>query len=66
MIRIQLGGTNDPLERILTNLIEDWDALEQWAVRNNYMDERMNVCREEKEKLLARISMLREKAKAGC
>lgn len=66
MIRIQLGGTNDPLERILTNLIEDWDALEQWAVRNNYMDERLNVCREEKEKLLARISMLREKAKAGC
>ena len=66
MIRIQLGGTNDPLERILTNLIEDWDALEQWAVRNNYMDERLSVCREEKEKLLARISMLREKAKAGC
>lgn len=65
MLKIQFGGTVDPLERLLTNLVEDWDALAQWAVRNNYMDERLTVCREEKEKLLARIAMMREAAKAG-
>lgn len=65
MIRIQLGGMSDPLERILTNLVQDWDDLERWAIRNNYTDERMTIAREEKEKLLTRISILRDATKAG-
>ena len=65
MIRIQLGGITDPLERLLTNLIQDWDELERWAIRNNYTDGRMAICREEKEKLLNQITMLRDAAKAG-
>lgn len=65
MLKIQFGGTVDPLERILANLIEDWDELERWAIRNNYTDQRMTIAREEKEKLLTRISMLRDAAKAG-
>lgn len=65
MIRIQLGGTADPLERMLANPIQDWDELERWAIRNNYTDGRMNIAREEKERLLDRIAMMREAAKAG-
>lgn len=60
MIRIQLGGTNDPLERLLMVLAEGWDEMERWALRNNYCDKRLDIAREEKERLLARIAELRE------
>ncbi len=66
MIRIQLGGTVDPLERILTNLVQDWDDLERWAIRNNYTDERLKITREEKERMLSSIAALREAGKVGC
>jgi len=65
MLKIQFGGTVDPLERLLTNLIADWDEIERWAIRNHYCDERLTIAKDEKEKLLTRIAMMREAAKAG-
>ena len=65
MLKIQLGGTIDPLERMIANLIEDWDEIERWAIRNNYCDKRLTIAREEKEALLNRVAMLRGAAKAG-
>lgn len=65
MLKIQFGGTVDPLERLLTNLIADWDEIERWAIRNGHTDERLTIAKDEKDKLLARIAMMREAAKAG-
>lgn len=65
MLKIQFGGTVDPLERLLTNLIADWDEIERWAIKNNYCDERLTIAKGEKEKLLANIALLRDTAKAG-
>ena len=63
MVKIQLGGISDQLERLLMNLVEAWDEIERWAVRNNYFDERLQVARDEKENLLSQIAALRETAR---
>lgn len=63
MVKIQLGGISDQLERLLMNLVEAWDEIERWAVRNNYCDERLQVARDEKENLLSQIAALRETAR---
>lgn len=60
MIRIQLGGTCDPLERLLMQLVQDWDELERWAIKNQTCKEQMQTIREEKEQLLAKIQEIRE------
>lgn len=65
MMKIQLGGTVDPLERMLMALVEDWDEIERWAIKNNYCDERLKIAREEKESLLASITILRETERMG-
>lgn len=65
MMKIQLGGTVDPLERMLMALVEDWDEIERWAIKNNYCDERLKISREEKESLLASITILRETERVG-
>lgn len=65
MVRIHIGGTSDQLEKLLMNLVADWDEIERWAIRNGYTDERLTIAKDEKEKLLARIAMMREAAKAG-
>jgi len=65
MMKIQLGGTVDPLERMLMALVEDWDEIERWAIKNNYCDERLKIAREEKESLLASITILRETERVG-
>lgn len=65
MIRIQLGGTCDQLERMLMNLVEDWDEVIRWAVRNNYCDDRLKIARAEKERMLTAIASIREAGKAG-
>lgn len=64
MMKIQFGGTVDPLERMLMALVEDWDEIERWAIKNNYCDERLKIAREEKESLLASITILRETERA--
>ena len=63
MVKIQLGGISDQLDRLLMNLVEAWDEIERWAVRNNYCDERLQVARDEKENLLSQIAALRETAR---
>lgn len=65
MMKIQLGGTVDPLERMLMALVEGWDEIERWAIKNNYCDERLKIAREEKESLLASITILRETERVG-
>lgn len=65
MMKIQLGGTLDPLERMLMALVEDWDEIERWAIKNNYCDERLKIAREEKESLLASITILRKTERVG-
>lgn len=62
MIRIQLGGTCDPLERLLMQLVEDWDELERWALRYYSDNGKAMMAREEKEKLLEKIQEIREGA----
>ena len=63
MVRIHIGGTSDQLERLLMNLVADWDEVIRWAVKNNYCDERLKIARAEKERMLASITELREAGK---
>lgn len=63
MVRIKIGGTCDPLERLLMQLVQDWDELERWAFRYYSTDEKAKIAREEKEKLLAKIQEIREAEK---
>ena len=63
MVRIKIGGTCDPLERLLMQLVQDWDELERWAFRYYSTDEKAKIAREEKEKLLAKIQENREAGK---
>lgn len=65
MVRIHIGGTCDQLEKLLMNLVADWDEVIRWAIRNNYCDERLKIAREEKERTLSNIAALREAGKAG-
>lgn len=60
MIKIQLHGTTDPLERLLMRLVEDWDELERWAFRYYSTDEKAKIARAEKDKLLAKLQEIRE------
>lgn len=60
MVRIKIGGTCDPLERLLMQLVEDWDELERWALRYYSDNGKAMMAREEKERLLARIQEIRE------
>lgn len=39
MVRIKIGGTCDPLEPLLMQLVQDWDELERWAFRYYSTDE---------------------------
>ena len=64
MVRIKIGGTCDPLERLLMRLVEDWDELERWAFRYYNTEEKVKIAREEKEKLLEKIQEIREGANA--
>lgn len=63
MVRIKIGGTSDPLERLLMQLVEDWDELERWAIKNQTCKEQMQTIREEKGQLLAKIQEIRETGK---
>lgn len=60
MLKIRINGTNDPLERLLMQLVEDWDELERWAIKNQTCKEQMQTIREEKGMLLAKIQEIRE------
>lgn len=46
MVRIKIGGTCDPLERLLMQLVQDWDELERWAFRYYSTDEKAKIARE--------------------
>lgn len=65
MVRIHIGGASDQLEKLLMNLVADWDEVIRWAIRNNYCDERLKIAREEKERMLSSIAALREVGKVG-
>ena len=63
MIRIQLVGTSDPLERLLMDLIADWDELERWMIRYGGDESKAVMAGEEKTKLLEKIAALRSAEK---
>lgn len=60
MIKIQLGARIDPMEKMLLNLLADWDELERFAIRNGYCKEKCDAIRAEKEKMMGMIAGLRE------
>lgn len=64
MLKIRINGMSDPLERLLMQLVEDWDELERWAIKNQTCKEQMQTIREEKGQLLAKIQEIREGANA--
>lgn len=63
MVRIRINGTNDPLERLLMQLVQDWDDLERWAIKNQTCKEQMQTIREEKGMLLKKIQEIRQAGK---
>lgn len=65
MIKIQLGWTTDQLERLLMTLVEEWDELERWAIRNGAGMDKVKVASGEKDKLLAKISEIRATDNVG-
>lgn len=60
MIRIQFGGTMDQLERKLMKMMEEWDDLLRWAIRNGFGGEKVQMIQKEKDKILQFIGNLRE------
>lgn len=63
MVRIRIIGTHDPLERLLMDLIADWDELERWLMRYGGDERKAVMAGEEKEKLLEKIAALRSAEK---
>lgn len=65
MIKIQFGMTTGQIERLLLDLIAEWDELARWAVKNTVSTDKVQIAREEKDKLLAKLTELRAMEKAG-
>ena len=65
MIKIQFGMTTGQIERLLLDLIAEWDELARWAVKNTVSTDKVQIAREEKDKLLAKLTELRAMDKAG-
>ena len=64
MIKIQLKSAADPLERMLMNLVADWDELERWAVKCG-VPATVGMCQEAKAKLLDQITEIRRDERDG-
>lgn len=60
MIRIQFGGTMDQMERKLMEMMEEWDDLLRWAIRNGFGGEKAQMIQKEKDKILQFIGDLLE------
>ena len=63
MVKIRIGGTVDPLERMLMDLVADWDELERWMIRYGGDQSKAFMAGEEKTKLLEKIAALRNAEK---
>ena len=64
MIRIQLKSTVDPFERLLMNLVADWDELERWAIKCG-APATVSMCQDAKAKLLDQITEIRRDERDG-
>lgn len=65
MMKIQIGWTTGQIERLLLDLIAEWDELARWAVKNTVSTDKVQIAREEKDKLLAKLTELRAMEKVG-
>lgn len=65
MLKIKINGTTDAFERLLLNLVEDWDELERWMLRYGSDANKVTLAAEEKEKLLAKIQEIRRAESEG-
>lgn len=65
MMKLQIGWTTGQIERLLMDLIAEWDELARWAVKNGVSADKVQVAREEKDKLLAKLTEIKQMEKAG-
>lgn len=58
MVKIRIGATVDPLEKLLMNLVADWDELERWLLRYGGTD-RAKIAGEQKAAMLDKLAAIK-------
>lgn len=65
MMKLQIGWTTGQIERLLLDLIAEWDELARWGIKNGVSNDKVKIARDEKDKLLNKLTEIKQMEKAG-
>ena len=60
MMKIRITGTSCQVEKMLMELITEWDNLERWALKYYSSNEKALLAASEKERLMQKLMEVRE------